>query len=146
MYVAQVDENTNKVISVILVRRDACMAGGVVTQAATESHCDPRYGAGYKYYPVVNTTKNMPSAGWNYDASKDLYYEDAPFASWILDDTTGEWEAPVDYLNQNGTYQKRTWNEGSGTWYAKKTGDMDGNFWKWNKTSNVWEDTGSTTI
>ena len=26
------------------------------------------------------------------------------------------------------------------------SGDMDGNFWKWNKTSNVWEDTGSTTI
>ena len=90
MYVAQVDENTNKVISVILVRRDACMAGGVVTQAATESHCDPRYGAGYKYYPVVSTTKNMPSAGWNYDASKDLYDEDAPFASWILDEAVIE--------------------------------------------------------
>lgn len=146
MYVAQVDENTNKVIKTIVVRRDACMTGGVVTQAATEAHCDPRYGAGYKYYPVLSSTINTPDPGWNYDAAKDMYFEDAPFASWILDETTGEWEAPVDFLDQNGTYQKRTWNEGSGTWYAKKTGDMDGNFWSWNKTSNVWEDTGSTTI
>ena len=146
MYVAQVDENTNKVIKTIVVRRDACLAGAVVTQAATEAHCDPLYGAGYKYYPVLQSTINSPDPGWNYDAAKDMYYEDQPYSSWILDETTGEWEAPVDFLDQNGAYQKRTWNEGSGTWYSKKTGDMDGNWWKWNKTSNVWEDTGSTTI
>ena len=146
MYVAQVDENTNKVIKTIVVRRDACLAGAVVTQAATEAHCDPLYGAGYKYYPVLQSTINSPDPGWNYDAAKDMYYEDQPYSSWILDETTGEWEAPVDFLHQNGTYQKQTWDEGAGTWCAKKTGDMDGNWWKWNKTSNIWEDTGSTTI
>ena len=98
------------------------------------------------FSPSRKSTINSPDPGWNYDAAKDMYYEDQPYSSWILDETTGEWEAPVDFLHQNGTYQKQTWDEGAGTWCAKKTGDMDGNWWKWNKTSNIWEDTGSTTI
>ena len=92
MYVAQVDENTNKVIKTIVVRRDACMAGGVVTQAATEAHCDPQYGAGYKYYPVLSSTINTPDPGWNYDAAKDMYFEDhmGMGKSKILNEV-GEW-------------------------------------------------------
>lgn len=144
MHVAQVDQGTNKVNNVIVVRRDYCMTGGTVTQAATQTYCEKMFGGGYNYYPISSTTKGSPAPGENYDASKDLYYEDQPYALWTLNETSGEWEAPVDFLDQNGTYSKQSWDEGGATWFAKKIGDMDGNWWKWNKSTNAWEDTGST--
>jgi len=145
MKVAQVDASTNKVKQVILVNKNVCLGpSGAVTQAATEAHCDPLYGAGDKYYPLLSTTKNYPCVGFNYDASKDMYYEDQPYADWTLNDSTGIWEAPVDFVNGGGVYSKETWDTGSATWFSKKLGDMDGNWWKWNKSTNVWEDTGST--
>ena len=144
MYVAQVDKGTNKVNNVIVVRRDNCMTGGTVTQAATQTYCESMFGGGYNYHPIVSTTIGSPAPNENYDAAKDMDYMDQPHALWTLNDSNGEWEAPVDFIDQNGTYSKQSWDEGGATWFAKKTGDMDGNWWKWNKSTNAWEDTGST--
>ena len=50
-----------------------------------------------------------------YDATNDVFYEQQPFASWTLNKTTWEWEAPVEYpklteedIQNNKSYQ---WDE-----------------------------------
>ena len=31
-----------------------------------------------------------------YDSKKDVFYDNQPFASWTLNETTWKWEAPID--------------------------------------------------
>ena len=38
---------------------------------------------------------NYAGIGYNYDATNDVFYAPQPFPSWILNNTTWLWEAPV---------------------------------------------------
>lgn len=57
--------------------------------------------------------KNYPSIGWKWDESKDMFYPPKPYDSWILNETTGLWEAPVAYPDDGQTYQ---WDESITNW------------------------------
>ena len=48
-----------------------------------------------------------------YDAAKDAFIAPKPFNSWILNEDTCQWQAPVAYLNDDGIY---TWNESTLSW------------------------------
>lgn len=39
--------------------------------------------------------KNFPSPGYSYDATRDAYIPPKPYSSWLLDETTCQWSAPV---------------------------------------------------
>jgi len=58
--------------------------------------------------------KNFPAIDWNYDATADAFYPPKPFESWVLNETTYLWEAPIAYPS-DGTYQ---WNEETTSWDA----------------------------
>ena len=61
--------------------------------------------------------KNYAGVGYTYDEGKDAFIPPSPFESWVLNETTCLWEAPVsppdDY--DNGNYR---WNEEDQTWDA----------------------------
>jgi hypothetical protein len=38
---------------------------------------------------------NFPSTGFVYDEIRDAFIAPKPFASWVLDEETCQWEAPV---------------------------------------------------
>jgi len=59
--------------------------------------------------------KNYPSVGWNYDITRDAFYDIQPYPSWTLNETTCEWEPPVDRPDYDNIY---TWNEETQTWDA----------------------------
>lgn len=40
--------------------------------------------------------KNLASTDMIYDSSKDAFYLSKPYASWILNDSTCQWKAPLD--------------------------------------------------
>ena len=57
--------------------------------------------------------KNYAGIGYSYDEVRDAFIPPKPFDSWILNETTCLWEAPVAYPEDGQMY---TWNEELGTW------------------------------
>ena len=57
--------------------------------------------------------KNYAGTGYTYDETKDAFIPQKPFNSWVLNDTTCQWEAPVA-LPDDG--QKYIWNEETQQW------------------------------
>jgi hypothetical protein len=47
--------------------------------------------------------KNYAGIGYVYDVGRDAFYTPQPFPSWVLDESTCYWEAPVPLPEDNGT-------------------------------------------
>jgi hypothetical protein len=59
--------------------------------------------------------KNFAGVGYTYDETKNAFIAPKPYASWVLDDDTCLWEAPVAYPNDDKEYE---WNEDTTSWDA----------------------------
>ncbi len=57
--------------------------------------------------------KNYAGIGYAYDENRDAFIPPKPYPSWLLDEPTCAWEAPVPYPNDDNTYE---WNEETQTW------------------------------
>ena len=57
--------------------------------------------------------KNHAGIGYIYDEDRDAFIPPKPFNSWILDENTCWWEAPVAKPNDENDY---TWNEQNQSW------------------------------
>jgi len=57
--------------------------------------------------------KNHAGIGYTYDEDRDAFIPKKPFNSWILNEDTCLWNAPVAYPQDNYTYR---WNESTLTW------------------------------
>jgi hypothetical protein len=70
--------------------------------------------------------KNFAGIGWKYDQTRDAFIEPKPFNSWTLNETTCQWEAPVDKpitytqnltdIDNNQISDRYSWNEQNQTW------------------------------
>lgn len=60
-----------------------------------------------------NIRKNYAGIGYVYDEERDAFVPPKPYNSWILDEETCLWKAPVDYPNDGELY---VWNEYSVAW------------------------------
>jgi len=58
--------------------------------------------------------KNFAGVGYTYDAQRDAFIPPKEFNSWVLNETTCLWEAPVPHPNSNGEGYK--WNESTQSW------------------------------
>ena len=84
------------------------------------------------HLPVIQTSynnnirKNFAGIGYQYDQQRDAFIPIKPFNSWVLNETTCQWESPIPYpitrtLNLvnhleepiNDLYR---WNESTLTW------------------------------
>jgi hypothetical protein len=57
--------------------------------------------------------KNYAGIGFVYDEVRDAFYAQQPYPSWILDEETCIWEAPVAYPSDGNRYN---WDESSLSW------------------------------
>ena len=57
--------------------------------------------------------KNYAAIGYTYDEDRDAFIAPKPYNSWILNEQTCLWEAPVARPNDEGQY---TWNESTLSW------------------------------
>ncbi len=71
--------------------------------------------------------KNHAAIGYTYDEDKDAFIPPKPFNSWILNETTCHWEAPIE----------------KPTTYNLNLTDLDGNSYQdsysWNETTKQWD-------
>ena len=57
--------------------------------------------------------KNHAGIGYQYDSQRDAFIAPKPYNSWVLNEQTCLWEAPVARPNDGGRY---TWNEEIKNW------------------------------
>ena len=57
--------------------------------------------------------KNYAGIGFTYDATRDAFIAPKPYNSWILNETTCRWEAPIAYPNDGKMY---AWDEETTSW------------------------------
>ena len=57
--------------------------------------------------------KNFAGIGFQYHEKLDAFIPPKPFASWFLNENTGDWEAPVPYPADGSAYN---WDEDSISW------------------------------
>jgi hypothetical protein len=57
--------------------------------------------------------KNYAGIGYSYDQQRDAFISPKPFNSWILNEDTCLWNAPVAYPQDNNKY---SWNEQNQSW------------------------------
>ena len=55
---------------------------------------------------------NYAGIGYTYDKANDVFYAPQPYASWVLNQTTWLWEAPVA-MPTDGQY---VWDEATTSW------------------------------
>jgi hypothetical protein len=60
-----------------------------------------------------NIRKNFAGIGYIYDEGRDAFIAPKPYNSWLLEETTCQWKAPVDMPTDGKVY---SWNEETLTW------------------------------
>jgi hypothetical protein len=60
-----------------------------------------------------NIRKNFAGIGFTYDEVRDAFIPPQPSPSWVLNETTCRWDAPVAYPDDGLRYN---WDEASQSW------------------------------
>ena len=72
-----------------------------------------------QHLPVIQTSynnnirKNYAGIGYQYDQQRDAFIPPKLYNSWILNENTCQWEAPVAYPTDGNKYN---WNESLKNW------------------------------
>jgi len=64
--------------------------------------------------------KNYAGVGYLYDAQRDAFIPPKPVASWVLNEETCLWNAPIPYPKDGSFY---SWDETTTSWVAMKKDD-----------------------
>jgi len=57
--------------------------------------------------------KNYAGLGYTFDAARNAFIPPKPYASWLLNETTCLWDAPVAYPTDGKRY---SWDEATTSW------------------------------
>ena len=113
---AELNEN-NIVTRVIVVdNKDIIDDDGVEQEALGITFCTNLFGNGTNWKQTsYNGTfrKNYAGIDYTYDADRDAFIPPKPFDSWLLNEQTCLWEAPVPYPSDDNFY---IWNETTLSW------------------------------
>lgn len=60
-----------------------------------------------------NFRKNFAGIGFTYDKTRDAFIAPKPYPSYVLNETSCLWEAPVSYPSDGKKYE---WNETTKAW------------------------------
>jgi len=63
-----------------------------------------------------NIRKNFAGIGYQYDQTRDAFIAPKPFNSWILNEDTCRWEAPIPMPNDVSANKQYSWNEQTLSW------------------------------
>lgn len=113
-YMAQLDEN-NVVTRVLSVSDTDCPDPAPTNEAQGAAFLESLgLGTGWKQTSYNSTfRKNYAGIGYTYDAVRDAFIAPQPFPSWVLDEDTCRWEAPVPYPTDGKVY---AWDEDTVSW------------------------------
>lgn len=111
---AKLDDN-NVVLAVHVVNNDVITVDGVESEQVGIDFLSDLHGhLSWKQTSYNGTIrKNYAGIGYTYDAGRDAFIPPQPWPSWILNETTCQWEAPVAYPTDGKMY---AWFEPNQQW------------------------------
>jgi hypothetical protein len=99
-------DHWDRVIRVIVVSNDP--------EPNVEQWCSDTYGGHWKQTSYsASIRKNFAGIGYTYNADLDAFVPPKPYPSWLLDEATCQWKAPVPMPQDGGMYE---WDEAAGEW------------------------------
>lgn len=110
---AELDDN-NIVKQVIVVHNNELLDNGVESEAKGIAFCQSLFGGNWVQTSYNgNIRKNYAGIGYSYDAVRDAFIPPKPYPSWVLNEDTCQWQAPVPYPTDGKIY---VWNEDQQQW------------------------------
>jgi hypothetical protein len=111
---AKLDENNN-VLAVHVVVNDVITIDGVESEQAGIDFLTGLHGHTLWKQTSYNGTfrKNYAGVGFVYDYARDAFISPKPFNSWVLNEVSCTWEAPIPYPNDGNNYN---WSELTTSW------------------------------
>ena len=114
---AHINEN-NIVDNVIVAEQDFIDSGAVGDpskwiQTSYNTKGGAHYNENNEPDDGIPLRKNYAGMGYTYDPVRDAFYAPQPFPSWILNENTCYWEAPIPVPNDEKKYG---WDESTKSW------------------------------
>lgn len=110
-------DNNNIVLRVLVVGNDNCLDdNNNESESVGITFLQNLYGSDTVWKQTSyngNMRKNYAGIGYTYDQTRDAFIASKPFSSWVLNETTCCWEAPIAYPTDGEMYQ---WNETDQQW------------------------------
>ena len=117
---AQLDENNVVTQVIVVANSDTADASGVEKEHIGAAFCERLFGGTWKQTSYNgNKRKNYAGIGYTYREDIDAFVPPQPHASWVLNETTAQWEAPVAMPDDGGMY---TWDEDNQAWVESNYG------------------------
>ena len=124
---AKLDEN-NVVTEVhVVANKDTSDANGVEKEYIGQAFLEKLFGGNWKQTSYNgNIRKNYAGIGYTYNADIDAFVPPKPFASWLLNEETAQWEAPTPMPEDAGTGEPPkmySWDEATTSWVEVQNGN-----------------------
>jgi hypothetical protein len=81
--------------------------------------------------------KNYAGIGYTYDSVRDAFIPANPFASWVLNESTCQWDAPTAMPSDGKRY---VWRESTTSWVEMPDYPTDGKTYTWNLETGTWDE------
>lgn len=88
-------------------------SAGQWIQTSYNTHGGIHYGQDGNPDGGVALRKNFAGVGYTYDATKDAFIAPQPYDSWVLNEDSCLWEAPISMPDNGNSYD---WNEETVSW------------------------------
>jgi len=112
---AKLDEQNN-VIEVHCLHNNELLVDGVENEQKGIDFL-VNWSGGYPHWKQTsyngNIRKNYAGVGYTYDTGRDSFIPPKPYPSWVLNETTCQWTAPVAYPTDDKMYR---WDEPTTSW------------------------------
>jgi hypothetical protein len=111
---AQLNDENLVTQVIVVANQDTANQDGVENEAIGIEFCTNLLGGKWVQTSYNgNIRKNYAGIGYKYDATLDAFIPPQPFASWILNEETAQWEAPTAHPTDDKRY---TWDEETTSW------------------------------
>jgi hypothetical protein len=111
---AQIDGN-GIVRQVIVVSNNDCLdANGQESEAVGVAFCTNLFGGVWLQTSYNNNIRvRFAGIGYRYDSVRDAFIRPQPYLSWVFNETTLDWDAPIPYPTDGNVY---VWDESIQNW------------------------------
>lgn len=111
---AQIDENNIVTQVIVIDNKDTADANGVEKEYIGAAFCERLFGGTWKQTSYNgNIRKNYAGIGYTFDSGRDAFISPKSFASWVLNEDTCQWQAPIAMPTDGKMY---SWNEETLAW------------------------------
>ena len=111
---AEIDENNVVTRVIVVANKDTADANGNEVESIGVAFCQRLLGGNWvqtSYHG--NIRKNYAGIGYTYRADIDAFVPPQPYPSWVLNNDTAQWEAPVPMPDDGKMY---SWDEATQSW------------------------------